>query len=463
VPKVLYIGHGIPPHTVGGAIQYQEDLANGVLERGWETVRYYPAPRYTLSGRLHLTIRRHGGATLVEVLNSPYLPYHEVIPAMQCRHAASERLFRETLEAERPDLIHVHELQMHPAAILDAVFAAGIPALKTQHNYYDICPQHDLMERGAMRCEDDEKGRRCVACLAGRPALHPPILHRLKRVAVSTLPPAVLDPFRRLKRATTLSQRETEKTQFRAAPSGAAPTPAAFQQRRDFFMERLNRLDLVHFSSEGAARVMRRYGLAADRIRVVPIATRLSDSLGPRPVREPRGPVVFGFMGGEHHHKGFDLLVRAFEELDPTRCELRIWNTNRIGIMPDRPHIRFMGRYAPEEIGRILAGIDVGVVPSIWEEAFGLVGTEFLSAGIPVVGSRLGGIPQWLEDGVNGLLFSPDDPADLVATLRRFVDEPGLVAAFQRRIRPWKTFSSHLDEMIGVYGDLLARARRGSV
>src|SRR5262249_26697707 len=91
------------------------------------------------------------------------------------------------------------------------------------------------------------------------------------------------------------------------------------------------------------------------------------------------------------------------------------------------PHIRMMGRYKNEEVGRILREVDVVVAPSIWYENAPLVIREAFLAGKPVVTAAFGGMLELVQDGVNGLLFQPRDMLDLRRTLERFIVDPGLV------------------------------------
>ncbi len=56
------------------------------------------------------------------------------------------------------------------------------------------------------------------------------------------------------------------------------------------------------------------------------------------------------------------------------------------------------------ELDSVLDDVDVGIVPSIWEEAYGFVGPEFLAKGIPVIANAIGGMPEYTRDGETGWL-----------------------------------------------------------
>lgn len=82
-------------------------------------------------------------------------------------------------------------------------------------------------------------------------------------------------------------------------------------------------------------------------------------------------------------------------------------------------HVDLRGFVGREEIVREYRKAHVLLVPSIWSEQFGLVGPEALACGVPCVGSRVGGIPEWLLDGEHGFLVPPGDSGALA---RRTVD-----------------------------------------
>jgi glycosyltransferase involved in cell wall biosynthesis len=100
------------------------------------------------------------------------------------------------------------------------------------------------------------------------------------------------------------------------------------------------------------------------------------------------------------------------------------------------------------------------VVPSIWLENSPLVIHEAFMAGVPVVGARMGGIPELVADGVNGLLYQADSAASLEGALRRILDDPSCLEVFFRNMPSVKPIAQDACDWETRYGDVLARAGR---
>jgi glycosyltransferase involved in cell wall biosynthesis len=64
------------------------------------------------------------------------------------------------------------------------------------------------------------------------------------------------------------------------------------------------------------------------------------------------------------------------------------------------------------------------VIPSVWPEPFGMVGLEAMSYAKPVVAFHVGGIPEWLEDGVTGFLVPPGDVKGMAGKINLLLQNP---------------------------------------
>lgn len=101
------------------------------------------------------------------------------------------------------------------------------------------------------------------------------------------------------------------------------------------------------------------------------------------------------------------------------------------------PYVRFTGMRS--DVNRLMAAADVVVVPSVWAEPAGLATIEAMAAGRPVVATRVGGIPEHLEDGVSGILVDPHAPQQIASAVLRLLAAPqeaaGMGAAGRKRVQ----------------------------
>jgi glycosyltransferase involved in cell wall biosynthesis len=461
MPRVLYIGFGMEPVIRGGAVTYQHALAHALQRRGWDVTFFLAVPTYTLRHRIALRSWRRDGIRYVEIVNAP----ETYSPSVQSCNPLLDALTAQVLEQERPDIVHIHELQFHPASIIDVIARTGIPSVKTMHNYYDLCPQRDLMFRGVARCTDYQEGQRCVACRAG--VLDP--RHGVLEWTLNALPHFVSLPlrlaYRRLKPRKADNPGKAHATGGEAGTASGCALYAAgeYQSRRRRFVDQLNRLSVVHCSAHAPAAIFARHGVAAERIRVLPLAVEAQAQILAKPLHGGTLPVVFGYIGGCYAHKGFHVLLDAFSRLNRDKARLVVWGHDPHSHPPAPPGVTFRGIYRPTELNRVLGEMDVCVVPSIWDEVFGIIGIECRTARVPVIGSRIGGIPDWLQDEVTGYLAEPDNAGDLAAKMARFVEQPARIAAMQKQITPWLTFDEHVTAMADLYQQLLAVRRAAAV
>ena len=125
------------------------------------------------------------------------------------------------------------------------------------------------------------------------------------------------------------------------------------------------------------------------------------------------------FVGRMTKLKGGDLLIRAVGE-----ASLRTRQKIHLVMAGDGPQrtdweslaqrlkvsATFTGWVTGEEHDRLLREATLFAIPSVWPEPFGLVGLEAAVAGLPAIAFNVGGISQWLKDGVNGFLVPGDPP-----------------------------------------------------
>jgi len=168
------------------------------------------------------------------------------------------------------------------------------------------------------------------------------------------------------------------------------------------------------------------------------------------------------FVGQILRGKGVDFLLRALDRIrhkewqavvagegsHRTACEA-LSKELRLG---DR--VRFAGRLGREELLTEYAAARMGVVPSVWPEPMGMVGLEFMWAGLPVVGFDAGGIGQWLEHGRTGLLVPPRKVEDLAWAIERLLSDQAMaqrMGSLARRIaEEHYRHGPYVDKLLGI-------------
>ena len=182
--------------------------------------------------------------------------------------------------------------------------------------------------------------------------------------------------------------------------------------------------------------------------------------------RQRHARLLFAYIGTLVEHKGAHVLVEAFNRIDPTCAELRLYGnpdvfpqyTARLQAIVTHSSISFAGRFENHDVGRILAEVDALVVPSIWFENSPLTIHEARLAGVPVIASNLGGMAEYVEDGKTGLLFRAGDVDDLREKLEWFIRNPH---AFRALPQPtYVSIADHARELLAIYTDLQQQYRQ---
>lgn len=123
----------------------------------------------------------------------------------------------------------------------------------------------------------------------------------------------------------------------------------------------------------------------------------------------------------------------------------------------------FRSQIPRAELGQFYSTATACVLPSIWSENSPLVAYECLAAGLPMIASRIGGIPELVEDGLAGFTFTPRDPRDLAEKALRLLGLPAgeraRMSVAMRAAAEGFRVSQHLEQIEGLYAGVRSRAR----
>ena len=473
--RVLHIGYGYTPLRSGGLIEYAEDLMNAQVEKGDDVGFFTAGRRYPWFRRPRLWRWRRGGVAIFEVINVP-LPideYKSVDPILDLEEPRTSALLDETIHAFKPDVIHIQEICSLPSSVFDVVRQSGVPHLMTLQDYLPLCPTFRLFDYRGNVCLVREVGGKCVPCtefFSGNPQL----IHTLTaRYELHRWVPPPLRPTAKLmKRALRPLRRSVRMLRSSLTPSRRSKPPpassdaraAVYQRRRDVNTSRLNGVGLLVAQSQRVAAIYSHLGVAPEKIRTLHLTVNhLAQVRFRRQVAAPDCVTFITLNGCATVEKGVRVIIEAVQQLtaDDLRFRLLVYGNahpDAIRLLAGG-NVEFRGSYKLRDLNLILDEAHVGIMPSIWEEAYGYTGVEMLAKGLPVIGNNIGGISDYVKPGETGWLNQSNTGAGLAQIMRAIIKRPEVVAALNENIRVWrheslKTMETHVAEIADLYDEV---------
>ncbi len=423
--KIMLANTLFHPHVHGGAEAVVHLLALQLTARG------HGVDVLTTTGRCagppHLRTRAVEGVAGV-VHEAPFTGLYDLLdaarrppaplPVRMAHHLAGAHDLRwrrwaaAALRRSRPDLLHTHNLAGMTPAIWSAAHAAGVPIVHTLHDYHLLCARTTLLRTRGSLCE--------------RPPLPCRALMRAK-----------LGPSRWVTAVTGPSRWVLD----RHLAAGAFPRARAE----------------VIFNAPAA-----------------PASAAAGGGAPEPPPRHATAPTGL-FLGAMQVHKGVRELLAALELLGhtadapaPGAVAFAFAGAGPLAgevaaFCATRPGLRMFGRVDGPAREAAFAAADFLVLPSRWHDVAPLTILEAFSRGTPALGARRGGIPELIDDGVDGLLVEPQ-PAALAAAIGRYAADPQTrrrhgeaarrkAAAFSRE--------RQVEAYLKLYADTIAAAPRG--
>ncbi len=321
-----------------------------------------------------------------------------------------------------PDIVHAHNLWMRLSPVpLHAARKAGVPVAMTVHDYHLVCPRKWMITPDGAPCETGF-GARCLAldCLASRRGWAWRPYNNLRWLKVA------------LHRGMLRSW-----------------------------------VDLFIAPSEHLAGWLRRSLRAA---RVVHLANFAREPAGASErLRDPDRLLFAGRLGPE---KGVDVLLRALATVAEHRPRVSLeiagdgsqqpWLVDLAAQLGLSGRVVWTGPLKADELSRRYEEAGVFVLPTLWMENCPVAVLEAMAHGLPVVATRIGGLPELVEDGVVGSLVERADVAGLAAALLALLAEPERTTtmgrAARRRFLDRYTAAGHAQRLRGLYEELVATA-----
>ena len=325
------------------------------------------------------------------------------LPARTVWSRETYRDLKAVLREHRPEVVHVHNtFPLLSDAVLYACRDARVPVVATMHNYRLVCSNGMFFRSGTV-CHDCTKGLPVRAVVHGC---------------------------------------------YRESHAATVPVALARSLHRQAWRSLVSAYVFISASQRDLHRGL---GLAPDRVFVrynlIPRHSR------PRVART--SAVVYA--GRLHEAKGVRLLMagwdcyrRKSEEPGlnliivgggPLEDEVAAWASAR-------PSVEMTGTVSGDRCAELISRARAVLLPSVWEETFGLVAVEAMAAGVPPIAAGHGSFTELITPGVDGALFSPGDPAALALAIADVEKNPEQYEVYGDQAR--KTYEQRFDPQRSV-------------
>ncbi|HYN10667.1 MAG TPA: glycosyltransferase [Vicinamibacterales bacterium] len=442
--KVLHVTFSYAPDPMGGTEIYVGELCQRLEKLGARMVIAAPGglSSYEIEG--------------LRVHRFPYQPRPEELDALYGGgDPIAADAFEAVLDAERPDLVHQHALT--PACSGELVARArrrNLPVVFTYHTPTVSCQRGTMLRWGSDVCDGRLDAHTCSAC-----TLHGLGLNRTVSRMLASTPQAIGEAI------------------AQAGLSGGGWTAlrlsTLMRRRHEEITRVLSSVDRIVVLADWVREVLLANGVPESRMVRAPHGVARTET--PHRHAWDADNVRLAHLGRIDASKGTGLLIAAVRSLPDAKVTLDVFGItqsdadrreldqlrhaaggdSRIRFLPPIPHV---------EIGARLAAFDAVVVPSQLLETGPLVVLEAFAAGVPVIGSALGGISEKVRHDVDGLLVTPHGSVDAWrGQLHRCVTDRALLPRLRGAIVPPRSLDDAAAEMFRMYRTVLDEHAAASV
>jgi glycosyltransferase involved in cell wall biosynthesis len=425
--RILEVIHGYPPDYNAGSENYTETIVNNLVNKGHEVAIF-----------CRVEEPKNPEFQLNEIyLNKNTKKYTINITTTKDRFTVPEveNALNRVIEIFLPEVAHIEHLNHLSLGIPHILANRNIPMVYTLHDFWLMCPRGQFIQNNsegeAWKVCDGQENSKCAT-----------ICYRTHHSGYE-------DPKQNLVYWTNWVSDRMRNTceSVKKIDRFIAPSKTVLNSFLEYYPDEKEKTQYLD------------YGFDLRRLQ------------GRNRVKEDK--FVFGYIGTHIPAKGVDYLIKAFGQLKGKPI-LRIWGRWRNEFTPaivelgnqitknTGNEIQWMGEFQTEKIiDQVFNKVDAIVVPSIWLENSPLVIHEAQGARVPVITANVGGMAEYVDNEVNGLLFEFRNIRSLAAHMQKFVDDPLLAVSLGRKGYRYSdtgeipAIDKHVDSLIKIFRTII--------
>lgn len=306
------------------------------------------------------------------------------------------------LKKLKPDVLHLHNFNILTFAIIQSAKELGIPVVFSVYDNWCVCPWTTLIKRYGYEqkweiCRNFS-GLSCLKC-----KFEIPLIQKLFAVI-----------------------------------------------RRPFFDFFLRQIDSFIAINHNSAEMLVEYGIPKEKISVIPLPLLIPDKQNKQLAKmQAKDEPTILYVGWLEDRKGPHIAVKAMRDIVKTfptarlylagpetdKTSYRNYLTALVRKEKMGDNIFFLGKKSNEEVLELMLKANVVIIPEQWEIAIPIALTEAMLLEKATVSSRIGGIPSFIDDGKNGFLADPQNPADFAKKIVWLLQNPAESKQFGKLAR----------------------------
>jgi len=393
--NILKIIHGYPPKYNAGSEVYSQSICNEFIDQGHHVTIL---TREEVPYRVDFEFRHYREHELLQF-------YYINMPRDKdgYRHDEIDQQFADLLEKERPDVAHIGHLNHLSTGLVPQLKEAGIPIIFTLHDFWLMCPRGQFLQRNYDGCNtyqlcNSQEDKKCATSC-----------YRMFFSGQSDFYNQDVSYW------TNWITRRMNETRELISMVDMLIAPSRYLMNRFINDFNLPKEKVIYLD----------YGFPTHYLQ-------------PTTKNKKEDRFTFGYIGTHIPAKGVNLLIEAFRKVEG-KATLKIWGWKdaqsqkallEMTESSGNP-IEFCGGYINENLADVVfSQVDAIVVPSIWGENSPLVIHEAQACHIPVITANYGGMAEYVQHQVNGLLFEHRNPQSITKQLQWALDNSSKMQSF---------------------------------
>ncbi len=476
----------------GGVSIYLKNIIPEYLNKGYQVFFLSSGDQYSLfTNKIFYeattNIYQQQGVHSYRIVNSPIVApaHHSFGKILECRENVpiADAFTKFIKDQGGFDEAHIHNIEGISTKLIDHL-KSQFPDTKLIvwfHNYHWICPQIELYKDHQGICTNYHDGMDCFGCLSFiQDSNYIKKAQKVKRLAQQlklsgtrfeelfySLFRTAAELFKSVKQTIKFNNApvsiawDKKVEQQSAALNDLQSIADLYRQWREINTQRLNDdADIIFAVSDQVKQVMSGYAIDAGKIHSVPLGMDIykPEAEVLKSARQRwQGQLKIAFFGYPIPSKGLSFFLEAIETLSEeyySKLSVLIvsqvddWTKRKIIRLSNKLDVNLLEGYQRHEMSEIAKQVDLGIVPSLWQETYNQVSYELIMLGVPVLISDTVGIKCLVEN--KNFLFESGNQKSLQAQIVKFINNPELLSSFWGQGVNLPSISQHLDKVINA-------------